>query len=172
VTGIAAQHDEHPVTAPKPPPHGIQWFTRPGWGRVAWMMPLFFGLGVLLGPGIRWLIGYDPVWQEQVWITVELVCVPFGFLAGIGGFDYWLRYASGAPTRPEDHSGHGAKSWRDYFRVNTDHKVIGVQYVSRPSPSSSSPASWRCSSAPSWRGRATSSSTRRRSTASSPCTRR
>ena len=36
---------------------------------------------------------------------------------------------SGRPTRPEDHSGHGARSWRDYFRVNTDHKVIGVQYV-------------------------------------------
>src|SRR5207244_942638 len=24
---------------------------------------------------------------------------------------------------------HGARSWRDYFRVNTDHKVIGVQYL-------------------------------------------
>jgi cytochrome c oxidase subunit 1 len=30
---------------------------------------------------------------------------------------------------PEDHSGHGAYSWRDYFRVNTDHKVIGLQYI-------------------------------------------
>jgi cytochrome c oxidase subunit 1 len=44
-------------------------------------------------------------------------------------FDYWLRYASGAPTQPEDHSGHGARSWRDYFRINTDHKVIGIQYL-------------------------------------------
>ncbi len=35
----------------------------------------------------------------------------------------------GAPTRPEDHSQHGAYSWRDYFRFNTDHKVIGLQYV-------------------------------------------
>ena len=35
----------------------------------------------------------------------------------------------GYPTEPEDHSGHGARSWRDYFRVNTDHKVIGVQYL-------------------------------------------
>ncbi|TMM27898.1 MAG: cytochrome c oxidase subunit I [Actinobacteria bacterium] len=35
----------------------------------------------------------------------------------------------GSPTRPEDHSRHGAYSWRDYFRVNTDHKVIGIQYV-------------------------------------------
>jgi cytochrome c oxidase subunit I len=30
---------------------------------------------------------------------------------------------------PEDHSGHGAYSWHDYFRVNTDHKVIGLQYI-------------------------------------------
>ena len=27
---------------------------------------------------------------------------------GIGSFDYWLYYISGRPTRPEDHSGHGA----------------------------------------------------------------
>ena len=24
---------------------------------------------------------------------------------------------------------HGATSWRDYFKVNTDHKVIGTQYL-------------------------------------------
>ena len=39
---------------------------------------------------------------------------------------------------------HGAYSWRDYFKVNTDHKVIGIQYIwSRPSSSSSSVAQWR-----------------------------
>src|ERR671914_1735592 len=42
---------------------------------------------------------------------------------------YWFYWAAGRPTRPEDHSSHGAHSWRDYFRVNTDHKVIGIQYV-------------------------------------------
>src|SRR5205823_1045887 len=31
--------------------------------------------------------------------------------------------------RPEDHSGHGAHNWKDYFRINTDHKVIGIQYT-------------------------------------------
>src|SRR5215203_4315514 len=62
-------------------------------------------------------------WIRVLWTT------PLGFLVGLGGFDYWAHYASGRPTRPEDHSGHGAHSWRDYFRVNTDHKVIGVQYV-------------------------------------------
>ena len=55
--------------------------------------------------------------------------IPFGFLVGLGGFDYWARYASGKPTLPEDHSGHGARRWQDYFRINTDHKVIGMQYL-------------------------------------------
>ena len=54
---------------------------------------------------------------------------PLFFLVGLGCFDYWFYWAAGRPTRPEDHSGHGAHSWKDYFRVNTDHKVIGIQYV-------------------------------------------
>ena len=62
-------------------------------------------------------------------MTVILIAAPLGFLVGIGGFDYWVNWMIGAPTRPEDHSGHGARSWKDYFRVNTDHKVIGIQYT-------------------------------------------
>ena len=62
-------------------------------------------------------------------VVAALTTAPLGFLAGLGGFDYWARYAIGQPTQPEDHSGHGAHSWKDYFRVNTDHKVIGIQYV-------------------------------------------
>ena len=55
--------------------------------------------------------------------------MPLTFLGGIGCFDYWLYWAAGRKTRPEDHSSHGAHSWKDYFKVNTDHKVIGTQYV-------------------------------------------
>ncbi len=62
-------------------------------------------------------------------LLVSLLAAPLFFLVGIGAFDYWGYYISGRPTRPEDHSSHGAHSWRDYFRVNTDHKVIGIQYV-------------------------------------------
>ena len=62
-------------------------------------------------------------------IVVPLITAPLGFLAGFGCFDYWLRWAAGMPTIPEDHSQHGAKSWKDYFRFNTDHKVIGIQYI-------------------------------------------
>jgi cytochrome c oxidase subunit 1 len=95
------------------------------------MTGLFFLLGLGIVVFFRWLGGYEPTLDwEPVIVVAGLTMAPLGFLAGLGGFDYWISYALGSPTRPEDHSGHGAYSWRDYFRVNTDHKVIGIQYVS------------------------------------------
>ena len=128
VTDVAATHDARRPRAP-PPPTGLRRLTAPGWLRVLWVTPIFIGIGFALPLLIRWLADWDPVWKGSVLVTVQLVTAPLGFLVGLGGFDYWAYYASGRPTRPEDHSSHGAKSWRDYFRVNTDHKVIGVQYV-------------------------------------------
>src|SRR4051794_41330092 len=84
-----------------------------------------FGLDVL----IRALYDYKPLIDGNAITTVCLISTPFGFLIGLGAFDYWFRWASGAPTIPEDHSNHGAYSWRDYFKFNTDHKVIGIQYI-------------------------------------------
>ncbi|MEA2432296.1 MAG: cytochrome c oxidase subunit, partial [Thermoleophilaceae bacterium] len=78
---------------------------------------------------LRALNDYKPLIDGNAITTVCLISTPFGFLIGLGAFDYWFRWASGAPTIAEDHSGHGAYSWRDYFRVNTDHKVIGLQYI-------------------------------------------
>jgi cytochrome c oxidase subunit 1 len=77
----------------------------------------------------RLAYGYDPLIDWTAIVTIAMVALPLAFLVGIGCFDYWFRWASGAPTIPEDHSGHGARSWKDYFRVNTDHKVIGIQYI-------------------------------------------
>ena len=64
-------------------------------------------------------------------VIVPAITAPLGFLIGIGCFDYWFRWAIGAPTFPteREHENHGAYSWRDYFKVNTDHKVIGIQYL-------------------------------------------
>jgi cytochrome c oxidase subunit 1 len=102
----------------------------PGWVRVAWMTPLFFGIGLGIVVGIRALAGLDPVFLWEAIVTVAaLTAAPIGFLSGLGAFDYWLAWAFGQPTKPEDHSGHGARRWTDYFRINTDHKVIGIQYV-------------------------------------------
>src|SRR5918911_1876251 len=101
----------------------------PGWYRALLAIPTGFAVAAGIDVAVRALYGFEPVIDWNAIITVILISMPLAFLVGIGCFDYWFRWASGAPTVPEDHSGHGAYSWRDYFRVNTDHKVIGLQYI-------------------------------------------
>ncbi len=101
----------------------------PGWYRAAFASVLGFAFAFGLTVLLRWLMHEHPVIDGSAITIVALLAVPIFFLVGIGTCDYWLYWAAGRPTRPEDHSAHGAYSWRDYFRVNTDHKVIGVQYT-------------------------------------------
>ncbi len=123
-------HGAHAEHAPAPPPTGLRRFTAAGWLRVLWMTPLFFGIGLGIVLALRWYAGWEPLWEWNTIVVVAfLTTMPIGFLAGLGAFDYWIHYALGGETLPEDHSSHGARSWKDYFRVNTDHKVIGVQYL-------------------------------------------
>ena len=103
--------------------------TAPGWYRalLGVLVGLAMGFGfILIG---RAVINAHPLFNGSAITTVCMITVPLGFLVGLGAFDYWFRWISGAPTVPEDHSGHGGRTWRDYFRVNTDHKVIGIQYI-------------------------------------------
>ena len=51
--------------------------------------------------------GWDAKWQNAV-LIVSLLAAPLFFLVGLGAFDYWFYWAAGRPTRPEDHSSHGA----------------------------------------------------------------
>src|SRR5437588_12844716 len=104
----------------------------PGYYRAAAMMVL----GVLFSAFLTWIVRlsyghatYTHYISAGAILTVALIAAPLLFLVGIGGFDYWFRWAIGAKTRPEDHSDHGARSWKDYFRINPDHKVIGIQYT-------------------------------------------
>jgi cytochrome c oxidase subunit 1 len=112
-------------SGPKP---RSRW-TAPGWYRVALFVPLGVALAFAIDVPVRALYDYKPLIQSDAIVTLCLITVPLAFLVGIGCFDYWFYWAAGKPTRAEDHSGHGAYSWRDYFRVNTDHKVIGIQYI-------------------------------------------
>ena len=124
----------HPRTHPHParrprPPHGpapalLLVEARGRSGRSA---------SILFAFGLVWLLrnafGNTPTWEPQVYNTVAAAFGAIGFLIGIGCFDWWWRWITGRRVDYEDHSMHGAQSWRDYFKVNTDHKVIGVQYL-------------------------------------------
>jgi cytochrome c oxidase subunit I len=102
---------------------------QPGWIRAG----LFTLVGLAFCAGLtavaRAGYGLDPILDPEAFTLISLIGVPLFFLAGLGAFDYWAHWAAGRPTRPEDHSNHGARNWKDYFKVNTDHKVIGIQYV-------------------------------------------
>ena len=93
----------------------------------------FTVLGVAFSIGLsavaRWGYDLDPIVDMAAAAPIIMLAAPLFFLVGLGAFDYWFYWAAGKPTRPEDHSAHGATSWKDYFRVNTDHKVIGIQYT-------------------------------------------
>ncbi|HEX4734651.1 MAG TPA: cytochrome c oxidase subunit I [Thermoleophilaceae bacterium] len=122
-TAAATVQPHAPVHQPR-----SKW-TAPGWYRVLIALPAGFLLAFAIVTLARLALHYHPTVDWTAIVTVAMITVPMAFLIGIGCFDYWFYWASGGPTRPEDHSGHGAYSWKDYFRVNTDHKVIGIQYI-------------------------------------------
>src|SRR5688500_5630368 len=105
---------------------------QPGLLRAAFGALIGFGFGFGLVVALRAISGFEIFQTEQTGyphLIVPSITAPLGFLVGLGAFDYWFRWAAGKPTIPEDHSQHGAHSWKDYFKFNTDHKVIGIQYI-------------------------------------------
>src|SRR5436309_337303 len=121
--------EAHPAHVSKPPrSRARRLLLGPGFVRASWLMLVTAGLSFGLVVAFR-ALQHEHVFKASPIVTIMLLAVPFAFLIGIGGFDYWGKWMIGSPTEPEDHSGHGARSWRDYFRVNTDHKVIGIQYT-------------------------------------------
>ncbi len=123
----APVHHEPATHRPPSGPKRSVWI-RPGWWRALLWTWTAGGIGIALPAIIRWRLGWD--WYSRpVTFTTVLFLMPIGFILGIGCFDYWARYIIGSPTRPENHDDHGAYRWQDYFKVNTDHKVIGIQYL-------------------------------------------
>ena len=96
---------------------GWRYLTAPGWIRAAWMTALFLGIGLGLVVLFRWWAGWEPLFDWQV-ITVvaTLTAAPLGFLAGLGALRLLGALRARRADAPEDHSGHGGRTWQDYFR--------------------------------------------------------
>jgi len=97
----------------------------PGLWRAFWASALGVAFSFGLVAAVRAAYGWEVSGEAfgDAVLLVSLIAAPMFFLVGLGAFDYWFYWAAGRPTRPEWSSGHGAYSWRDYFRVNTDHEV-------------------------------------------------
>lgn len=84
-------------------------------------------IGLLVGAGIlvliRVLIGLPALEKEPV-IVVGYLFALVGWLLGVGVWDYWAREWFGLERKANTQEG-----WRRYFSFDTDHKVIGVQYL-------------------------------------------
>src|ERR1700759_194681 len=115
---VAEPAVERPRTRVPLPPR----LRAPGWYRAALFEVLGLGFAFGITALIRSLQDIHPVVSGNAVTTVALLAVPLFFLVGFGTCDYWAYWAIGRATRPEDHSSHGAYSWRDYLPVKTDPK--------------------------------------------------
>ncbi len=94
------------------------------------MRPLFravkWGIGgYLLGAIAAWLMaGASGPVNGPLEVTVGFIAGLIGWIFGIGAWNNWGREWFGLPPKDE-----GKDDWRRYFRFNTDHKVVGVQYL-------------------------------------------
>jgi cytochrome c oxidase subunit 1 len=85
--------------------------------------------GVALGMGITMLVRLGmglPAWNEGPVVVIGILVGVFSYLITLGVFNYWFRRAIGAPSK-EDRP--PVRGWPRYFNVDTNHKVIGIQYL-------------------------------------------
>jgi cytochrome c oxidase subunit I len=82
-----------------------------------------FYLGIGLTALVRSLLGYDP-WDQEMAITFGYIFGLVGWLMGLGMWGQWGREWFGRKTYTPNIPG-----WQRYFTFNTDHKVIGIQYL-------------------------------------------
>lgn len=87
------------------------------WGAIGFL----FGIGLLAL--IRLLVGLEPVAVEPM-MVMGYIFGMIGWLLGVGVWAYWVREWLAFPMKKYDTTG-----WRRYFDFDTDHKVIGVQYL-------------------------------------------
>ncbi|MEW5957034.1 MAG: cbb3-type cytochrome c oxidase subunit I [Chloroflexota bacterium] len=89
---------------------------------IAWSLVGFL-IGALITVLVRVSLGLEPWVFGPIILVGYLFWLP-GWLLGVGVWDSWGREWFGLPVKPFK-----AKGWRRYFGFNTDHKVIGIQYL-------------------------------------------
>jgi cytochrome c oxidase subunit I len=81
------------------------------------------GMGLVLL--VRWLIG-KPAFSPGPVITAGILVGVIFYLIAVGVFRYWFNWVTGRPVNEQETPKRG---WQRYFCVDTNHKVIGIQYA-------------------------------------------
>jgi cytochrome c oxidase subunit I len=69
-----------------------------------------------------------PAWHDGPVLTIGILVGVVTYLAALGVFNYWLRWAIGDDVRDvEQHP--VTPHWARYFSYDTNHKIIGIQYL-------------------------------------------
>ncbi|NDJ85221.1 MAG: cytochrome C oxidase subunit I [Chloroflexi bacterium] len=99
------------------------------WGTIAG------GLGVLLTMLVRSAQGLDNSWStlaDSPWNVIVMfgsVAFTLGFLVGVGSMDDWIKWMLGRPgSDGHYHPKKGVPHWHRFFNMDTNHKVVGIQY--------------------------------------------
>jgi cytochrome c oxidase subunit 1 len=82
-----------------------------------------FALGAGLVAAVRLVLGLS-AWEEETSLAVGYLFGLTGWLLGVGVWELWAREWFGLEAGPYQVTG-----WRRYFHFDTDHKVIGIQYL-------------------------------------------
>lgn len=83
-----------------------------------------FYAGLLVAAILRQWLGYPDPWERDLNASVGYVFGLFGWIMGVGAWGQWGREWFGLKTYTNRATG-----WQRYFTFNTDHKVIGIQYL-------------------------------------------
>ena len=85
-------------------------------------------VGTMAGMGITMLIRAAiglRAWNEGPVVVIGIFIGMLCYLLALGVFNYWFRQAVGLAPIEERAP---AKGWIRYFNVDTNHKIIGIQY--------------------------------------------
>jgi cytochrome c oxidase subunit I len=101
-------------------PIGFNLFTAVALGIGGFFLGAYLGGQIAVGKD--YLLGTD---QNDVGIFLGFLFATIGWLAGLGFFNYPVARVLGRPAALPHEEARGAAR---YFRLSTDHKVIGIQY--------------------------------------------
>ena len=101
-----------------------------GWYRAVLFIVLGIAFSFAVTIGSRALLGYDPVVDGEAILQIALLVTPLFFFVGPRRVRLLVLLGGGPPDAARRTTPATARRrWQDYFRVNTDHKVIGIQYT-------------------------------------------